>query len=47
MSVPPDIEARCKFDLTLLYINLKPSFDKGDPVEQIVLKFLSLYFFFF
>ena len=39
MSVPPDIEARWTSDFTFLYINLKPSSDNGDPVEQIVLRF--------
>ena len=47
MSVPPDIEARWTSDFTFLYINLKPSSDNGDPVEQIVLRFFNLYFFLF
>ena len=46
MSVPPDIEARWTSDLTFLYINLKPSSDNGEPVEQIVLRFFNLYFFY-
>ena len=46
MSVPPDIEARCTFFLIFLYKKLKPSSDKGEPVEQIVLRFFNLYFFF-
>ena len=47
MSVPPDIEARCTFFLIFLYIKLKPSSDKGEPVEQIVLRFFNLYLFLF
>ena len=46
MSVPPEIDDKCTFFLIFLYIKLKPSSDKGEPVEQIVLRFFNLYFFY-
>ena len=40
-SVPPEIDARWTFFLIFLYTYSNPSFDKGDPVEQIVFSFFS------
>ena len=46
ISVPPDIEDKWTFFFTFLYIYSNPSFDNGDPVEQIVLNFFNLYLYF-
>ena len=46
ISVPPDIEDKWTFFFMFSYTNLNPSFDNGDPVEQIVLNFDNLYLYF-
>ena len=45
MSVPPDIEARSIF-FNFFINKIKTSSDKGEPVEQIVLRFLIYIFLF-